>query len=164
MHLNGVKSVLGDVDANLYGPFIWEEDIFGKIDGIYRPIGRVILPLSVEGRDPENYADGRKGVAFTVFSEAYFAGDGCLMHAESTGAKEGNCSSLCDWDLSGYGEGFVLPEEQMFMLPATSIGVNDPLIAIKSHVERVLSSRGELEDLAKKTGTENLVKRTFIEY
>lgn len=156
-HLQGIKEVLGDADANVYGPFIWEEDLFGKKNGIYAPIGRIILPMSIEGR-----VDGRKGVAFTVFSDAYFAGEGCSNVA--TGTDTNYCHNLCDWDPSLRDNGYTDVQGREFMLGPTNITTTEPLSAVKAHIETILRSKDELEKRAAKTGTEKLVKRIFIEY
>jgi hypothetical protein len=153
-YLKKVRDVIAFEDTGGYGTFIWQEDIFQKRDGIFVPAGRIVLPMNVEGRDPERNF-GTRGVAFTAFHKDYFEG----ITEDSEGF---DMSCFCDWfpempnpDVFGYNNSVGIQ---------THLRTKDPYIAVRSHVENMLKNLPKLSELAENAGVQNLVKRVFMEY
>lgn len=153
-------------DYNYYGIFRWEEDIFTKDNGLFRPAGRIILPMTVEGRNPKEN-DGAYSVAFTYFEKDYFEGlqapnpdpfdSGIDIHGNPI-----EYQALCDWfsgdtdkNLSGSHDGVLIQ---------TYTKSQDPYVVVRPHIGNVLSNLEGITQEAKKVNVEHLVKRAFIEY
>lgn len=152
-HLQGVKKVLEN-PKDMYGPFLWQEDIFKKEKGVYVPAGRIILPMSVEGRDSEKYPN-RRAIAFTAFCKAYFEGED---------ATPEGCNHFSDWFPNGKADGIESYTGEMSL--TSDINTRNPYLAVRAHVENVLHSLDELRVSAEERGLDlpGLVRRLFVEY
>jgi hypothetical protein len=138
-HLKGIQEVVTNPEvAWPYGPFMWEEDIFEKVKGIYRPVGRIILPMSVEAKRDPNFGD--KAVAFTVLDREYFEGNDA----------ENGYDCFSDWQ----GRGMV----------DTYTRSTNPYSIVKSHITNILGNFDKISKQARELKVEDLVKRMFVKY
>lgn len=156
-HLLKIQKVLEVPEhCDYYGIFQWDEDIFKKENGIYKPAGRIVLPMTVESRNPITH-EGAFSVAFTIFENDYFEG---LSAPTPIGYKSGefDFQALCDWRDDG-------PDGNISgTLVQTFIRSEDSYSIVRSHIANILGNLEKITEKAREANVEHLVKRTFIEY
>ncbi|MFH1802041.1 MAG: hypothetical protein ABH864_01160 [archaeon] len=128
-----------------------------KRNGIYRPAGRLVLPMTVEGRNPD-HNEGAHSVAFTIFEEEFFEGLSAPTPPGYGSNPEGfEFQALCDWCDSP-------PRDEIGVLTQTYTRSQNPYTVVRAHVANILGNLEKITEKARKAGVEHVVKRAFIEY
>jgi hypothetical protein len=96
-NIKHIRNARRKPEGKPYGPFMWSEELWGFENGIFKAMGQLHLPMTIEKYDG-NSSENPKTSVFTVFCDNYFSGKPTFT--DVGGWKEGH--DLCDWESPGH--------------------------------------------------------------